>query len=116
MALDQFKTKLSFDEVLNILNLKFEGQLVHEKKFELSHDNMMLLLIYERMSFRNGSSMGLVVTIEQQDEVLSFEVISTGSGEGLLNIDWGSGKSFVKSVRKIIETYCKDTNRSDYIF
>jgi hypothetical protein len=115
MARDHIQTKLAVNVVTNILKNKLEGDLVTEKEFSLTDDHTLVILIFERYSWRNNSSMGLTIMIDNQNEHTTVEAISVGSGSGLFNFDLGSGKSYAKSAIYVIRDYCEKTNQMDKI-
>jgi Family of unknown function (DUF6054) len=113
MARELVQTELAVSVVSTILKNKIEGDLKTHKNYHLDNDKQLEILIFERYSWRNNSSIGLTIMIDNKDDITTVEALSVGSGSGLLNFDFGSGKSYANSAIHVIHDYCEKTNQMD---
>lgn len=63
------------------------------------------ILVFEKFFLRTGNTAALTVTVDNFSEVTIVKCISAGNGQGISDIDWGAGKSFIKPVRKKLESH-----------
>ncbi|MBP0726972.1 hypothetical protein J5Y03_17580 [Bacillus sp. RG28] len=80
-------------------NLIFEDYKVTEVD-----EKEIAILVFEKYFLRNNSTATLTVTIDNFSGVTLVKCISSGNGEGLFDIGWGAGKSFIKPLRKKLES------------
>ncbi|WP_088071535.1 DUF6054 family protein [Gottfriedia luciferensis] len=91
--------KLIFKDRELKTNLIFEDCKVIE-----SEEKEIAILVFEKFFFRNNSTATLTVTIDNFSGATFVKCISSGNGEGLFDIGWGAGKSFINSLRKNLES------------
>lgn len=63
------------------------------------------ILVFEKFYLRNSSTATLTVIADNFSGVPIVKCISAGNGQGILDMDLGAGKSFLKPVRKILEPH-----------
>ncbi|NRD79865.1 hypothetical protein HPT25_21240 [Bacillus sp. BRMEA1] len=63
------------------------------------------ILVFEKFFFRTGNTASLTVTVDNFGGVTVVKCISSGNGDGILDIDWGVGKSFIKQIRKKLDSH-----------
>ncbi|RIW37414.1 hypothetical protein D3H55_05100 [Bacillus salacetis] len=68
-------------------------------------EQAIAILVFEKYFFRNNSSASLTVTVSNFEGETTIKCISTGNGAGIFNIGWGAGKSFMKPIRKTLESH-----------
>ncbi len=85
-------TQLILEDTELQSNLIFQDNKVAEEK-EIE------ILVFQKYFFRNNSTATLTVTIDNFSDVTYVKCISSGNGDGLLDIGWGAGKSFIKPIR-----------------
>jgi len=110
----------SFDKVFK--NLAYKFCKIYYNIFKLN-DKRIGIMLDEKWFLRTGSVAGLAIIIEELSDLkVRIEIISFAGGEGLLNISWGSHKSYCHDVLnhikkagfkilKIDEIDYLDTNR-----
>ncbi|XQY93065.1 DUF6054 family protein [Metabacillus sp. HB246100] len=59
--------------------------------------------LFENFFFRNGSTASMTVLLDHIEGETVMKCVSTGNGEGILDIGWGAGKSFINRVRRVVE-------------
>ena len=47
----------------------------------------------------------LILAVDNFGGVTVVKCISAGNGDGILDIDWGVGKSFIKLIRKKLDSH-----------
>ncbi|MGM0846461.1 MAG: DUF6054 family protein [Bacillota bacterium] len=74
---------------------------------DLTDDNTkaIAILVFEKYFFRNNSTATLTVTVSDFEGETTVKCISTGNGDGVFDIGWWAGKSFMKPLRKILDPY-----------
>ncbi|MGD6967370.1 DUF6054 family protein [Rossellomorea vietnamensis] len=99
-----------FDAVSRILSdpdykeeLAFQDYKVANGKDE--DPNAIAILVFEKYFFRNNSTATLTVTVSDFEGDTTVKCISTGNGDGVFDIGWWAGKSFMKPLRKILDPY-----------
>lgn len=82
----------------------FKGDVAELSLEQMSEVNgvKVLLLILERYYMRNGSMAVSTVQIIDSGEVQQATIISTGGGEGLMNISLGANQDFARRVAKVL--------------
>lgn len=86
--------QLIFEDVELKSKLIFEDYKVIE-----AVEKEIAILIFEKFFIRNNSTATLTVTIDNFGGETFVKCISSGNGEGLFDIGWGAGKSFIKPIR-----------------
>jgi hypothetical protein len=92
-----------FDAVSMILSDEdFKQELVFQD-YKVANDdaNAIAILVFERYFFRNNSTATLTITVSNFEGDTTLKCISTGNGEGIFDIGWWAGKSFIKPIRKM---------------
>ncbi|TYR73593.1 hypothetical protein FZC79_18330 [Rossellomorea vietnamensis] len=99
-----------FDAVSRILShpdykeeLAFQDYKVASGKDEDA--KAVAILVFEKYFFRNNSTATLTVTVSDFEGDTTVKCISTGNGDGVFDIGWWAGKSFIKPLRKILDPY-----------
>lgn len=64
----------------------------------------IVILVFEKFFLRNNCTATLTVTIDNFNSGTIVKCISSGNGEGILDIGMGAGKSFISSLRKNLES------------
>jgi len=65
-------------------------------------DKEITTLVFDNFFFRNGSTASLTVLLDHIEGETVMKCVSTGNGEGILDIGWGSGKSFINRKRRVV--------------
>ncbi|TXC86066.1 hypothetical protein FS935_18650 [Metabacillus litoralis] len=76
-------------------------------------DKRICLFVLEKFFLRNSSTASLTVTIDNFEGETIMKCVSTGNGEGLFDIGWGAGRSFINSARHPLEAYIIEVIRED---
>lgn len=84
-------------------DLVFQDYKVVDK--DNKHAEAIAILVFERYFFRNNSTATLTVTVSNFEGDTTLKCISTGNGDGVFDIGWWAGKSFIKPVRKILDPH-----------
>ena len=63
------------------------------------------VLAFEDYYFRTNSTQLEMIVAVLVDSKIRIDVIGSAGGSGLLNLDWGSEKKFLKRFSKVIEKY-----------
>ncbi|WP_312471841.1 DUF6054 family protein [Neobacillus sp.] len=63
------------------------------------------ILVFEKFFLRTGNTATLTLTVDNFSGVTIIKCISAGNGGGILDTDWGAGKSFIKPIRKKLESH-----------
>ncbi len=98
----EFKLNIKpFDAALKITeDCKLKDLIVfYDYKVTGKEDEQICIFVLEKYFLRTSSTASLTVTIDNFDGETVMKCISTGNGEGIFDIGWGSGKSFINSVR-----------------
>lgn len=73
-----------------------------------NHSTDMSVLASEDRNFTNSSSQFNLIILKVSNSRLFIEVVGAAGGTGLLNIDWGSEKGFIKKVEKQLADYATE--------
>ncbi|MFF2875027.1 DUF6054 family protein [Gottfriedia sp. NPDC057991] len=65
-----------------------------------AEEKEIVILVFQKFFFRNNSTATLTVTIDDFSGVTYVKCISSGNGDGIFDIGWGAGKSFIKPIRQ----------------
>lgn len=93
----KFKIKKEDKDALyfyNLLYKNFFGQLVDS----FSVDKKIYVINVEKYYFRVSSTIGMNIVIIEKNYDIEFRISSFGSGDGILNLSFGSDESYVNSV------------------
>ncbi|WP_186577199.1 DUF6054 family protein [Aquibacillus kalidii] len=91
--------KLASDEQL-------KAYIAHSDYKESGEDDKQIsIIVLEKFFFRNGSSASLTITIDNFGGETVMKCVSTGNGEGILDIGWGAGTSFIKSASQALDEH-----------
>jgi hypothetical protein len=102
-----YKVKVSgikFDTFVNLLgkNLPFDYE---------NHSKDMTVLCSEDFYLRNKSTQMNMIIIIEKDGSLHLDIIGGAGGTGFFNINFGSEKSYINKVRRVLED-----NKDNYNF
>ena len=98
------KNKMNIENVLkdwissNVLSE--DGYFI--KKIE-KENYKLTIFIFEDYYFRIRSNLTLTIFVEENDEEINVEVVSSGGKEGLAGFSYGAEKSAVKRVVKLLK-------------
>ncbi|XZF74944.1 DUF6054 family protein [Bacillus sp. AL-1R] len=67
--------------------------------YKVAEEKEIAILVFQKFFLRNNSTATLTVTIDNFNGVTYVKCISSGNGEGMFDIGWGAGKSFIKPIR-----------------
>ncbi|MEH7399960.1 MULTISPECIES: DUF6054 family protein [Bacillaceae] len=67
--------------------------------YKVAEEKEIAILVFQKYFFRNDSTATLTVTIDNFSGETYVKCISSGNGEGIFDIGWGAGKSFIKPIR-----------------
>ncbi|UYP09655.1 DUF6054 family protein [Priestia megaterium] len=103
----EFKTKLlPFDGAKKLVNANnSESDLLYKEYYDLGDGKQMCTLVFERYFFRTGGRGSLTIILENVSGPNKVKCIPAGSAEGILNIDWGASKDFVRWVENALSAY-----------
>lgn len=107
MAQKIFKVKLEPLEVQKLILDNMSEEMVSFDKYHLDGSKYLFIAVYERHYMRINSVVGLTIVCENTTGETVVKVISTGSSQGLLFLDFGAGKDFVDKIEGIISEYIK---------
>lgn len=80
-----------------------EAELVTENHYEGS-DMKVSMMVFEKFYFRTSSYAGLTILLtEIQGQKITLDIVGSGGGGGLLNISWGSNRSFAEKAQRRAE-------------
>jgi hypothetical protein len=86
-------------------DVELKSKLIFEEYKTIEGDEKEIaILVFEKFFLRNNSTATLTVTIDNFSGVTFVKCISSGNGEGIFDIGWGAGKSFINSLRKNLES------------
>ncbi|KQL33576.1 hypothetical protein AN960_21130 [Bacillus sp. FJAT-25509] len=67
--------------------------------YKAAEEKEIVILVFQKYFFRNNSTATLTVTIDNFSGDTYVKCISSGNGDGIFDIGWGAGKSFIKPIR-----------------
>jgi hypothetical protein len=76
----------------------------------VTDEQAIAILVFEKYFFRINSSATLTITISNFEGETTVKCISTGNGDGIFDIGWGAGKSFIKPIRKVLDPHILEIN------
>ena len=93
---------------LNISGIEIENLVSHLRDKlpvpdYLTASSDMVIIAIEEYYFRTGSTQMNIVTLKQADHSIDIDIIGSAGGTGFFNINWGSERSFIKKVKKIVK-------------
>lgn len=90
--------------ILNAPNSK--DDLVYWEHHLVGDDGKQICtLIFERYYFRTKGRASLTVIIENFDGENKVRCITSGSAEGIINVDFGASKNFVDWLKDVLKEY-----------
>ena len=99
----------TFFEALNRLNCYGDVEEVSrvDKRFR---DAEVYFIVYEKYFMRVESYVSLSILFTKTDLRSSVELVSSGGGDGLLNISWGAENSFANDCAEVLESlgFCRE--------
>ncbi|MBR7150585.1 MAG: hypothetical protein IKD01_06190 [Oscillospiraceae bacterium] len=99
----------TFFEALNRLNCYGDVEEVSRvgKRFR---DAEVYFIVYEKYFMRVESYVSLSILFTKTDLRSSVELVSSGGGDGLLNISWGAENSFANDCAEVLESlgFCRE--------
>jgi len=85
--------------------------LCREHHFEYKkQDDKLVVLASEQYYFRTNSTQLNMVVATQENEDVIIDLIGGAGSAGLLNIDFGSERNFIKMARKLLAKMCEEMN------
>ncbi|AFK22392.1 DUF6054 family protein [Pyrococcus sp. ST04] len=87
------KTNAKFDEVVEVIKKIEEASSIHTEYFERA-----VVFIGEKYFFRSNSWASAITIVKDLGKEVIIRIITTGSGRGLLNIDYGANKSYARDI------------------
>lgn len=70
----------------------------------------MSVLIEENFYWRNSSTQLNVVMAKRKEDRIYITAVGGGGGTGVFNISWGSEKSFLRQMKKLLKQYAETNN------
>lgn len=92
------------EELAGILKSHMPGELVTER-LRYYENCKVLLLVFEKFYFRNGSYANLTVLLTETRVYQTADIIGSGGGEGLFNISLGANAEFAEKAKYILAEY-----------
>jgi hypothetical protein len=90
---------------------QFVNYLIKKLSFDYeNHSADMSVLASEEYYFRNNSTQLNMLIVKLEDAYISVDIMGSAGGSGLLNINLGSEKGYIKKARKVIEGYVIEHN------
>lgn len=89
------------EEIVEHLKKEEPGQLVAEIPRH-ADGHKVVLLVFEKYYWRNGSYANLTVLLTETPEVQTADIIGSGGGEGLFNFSWGANEHFADEAARIL--------------
>ncbi len=74
------------------------------RQIKETSDSEVLLMVFEKYYFRNGSMAVLTVEIISDGETQNATVIGTGGGGGILNISWGANSEYADDTAVLLQS------------
>ncbi|EQF23465.1 hypothetical protein QEW_3487 [Clostridioides difficile CD160] len=105
MAREVFTVKMTPLEAQKMIEENMDADIIFTDAYNLGDGKFILITAFDRYYVRSSSNAGLLVICENTTEETLVKVVSTGSGTGLFQIDWGAGSNFTKRIRKILNEY-----------
>lgn len=104
-----------FEAALKLTEIEELKELIVFQDYKLAEeqDKQISILVLERFYFRTTSTASLTVVLDNFHGATFMKCISTGNGEGLFDLGWGSGKNFINSVRYPLEAYISEVIHED---
>jgi len=84
-------------------DIELKSNLIFED-YKAADEKEIAILVFQKFFFRNNSTATLTVTVDNFSGVTAVKCISSGNGEGFFDIGWGAGTSFMKPIRKKLES------------
>ncbi|MCZ2260363.1 DUF6054 family protein [Sporosarcina sp. G11-34] len=108
MAIREFRVTLPPTEAMDLIKKSIikgsvTGKIVDSYAREIG-DYEVFVFILEKFYMR-ASRASLTVTIDNFEDVTKVHAVASGGSEGILPIDWGAGKSFVRIVENTLRPY-----------
>jgi hypothetical protein len=75
-----------------------------------NHSSDMSILANEDLHLRTNSSQMDMVILKIEEGSIDIDVIGGAGGVGILNINWGSEKEYIKGVRNILLQFSEEFN------
>lgn len=75
-----------------------------------NHSSDMSILANEDLYLRTNSSQMDMVILKIEEGSIDIDVIGGAGGAGILNINWGSEKEYIKGVRNILLQFSEEFN------
>jgi hypothetical protein len=75
-----------------------------------NHSSDMSILANEDLYLRTNSSQMDMVILKIEEGSIDIDVIGGAGGVGILNINWGSEKEYIKGVRNILLQFSEEFN------
>jgi hypothetical protein len=92
-------------KIIDYLTDNYDLDFIYE-----NHSNDMSILASEDLYLRTGSYQFNMIIGKIENEHIIIDVIGGAGGTGLLNISWGSEKSYTKKVKIILRNYVEESN------
>ncbi len=108
MTIYNYKVSLTPKQTFEMIKNKINAELVYEEEFDLGQGKFTATIIYEKYYMRTDSRAALIVLINNLNDLTFVRAVSTGSSQGIFDIDWGAANSFANSVGKVLENYIID--------
>lgn len=96
---------------LNQLNTASDVERVAHLEHSLG-DVQSVLLVYERYYTRVSSYASLTILLTEHGQTQTADLVSSGGGDGYLNLSLGANRSFAKEYAKALEE-CGFTTHED---
>lgn len=100
------KFRLSSDDLDKTVNFFAENL---DFEYE-SHSMDMSILAGEEYHLRNDSTQLNLIIVKLINSKILVDVIGGAGGSGIFNLNWGSEKSYIKRVSKVLKKYCTENN------
>jgi hypothetical protein len=98
-------TRESGESMQDMQDWLLRGMVCSERSFEQidsKGDVEILLVVFEKFYFRNGSMASLTLQCIDDGETQEATIIGTGGGEGMINLSWGANKNYANQARDIL--------------
>ena len=100
----------TFFDALDRLNRYQDTEEVARVEKRFADGAEVYFIVYEKYFMRVESYVSLSILFTKTDLRSSVELVSSGGGDGLLNISWGAENSFTNDCAEVLESlgFCRE--------
>ena len=105
MAKDNFNVSISPNEVVELVNDKFQGSFIDTEFYKLENDKSIYINTYEKYFFRTNSNGAIILICDDTTNITKVKLITSGTGSGLASMDLGVASSLISIIKEILKNY-----------